>query len=64
MTKELLIAFGLVATIPLIPVGADALGAHPITAQHKNDVAGLSSGYSTAPLGAVRAHMSDPADRK
>jgi sporulation protein YlmC with PRC-barrel domain len=50
MTKELLIAFGLIAVIPLVPVSADAQGAPQTIAKYKVDVTNVSTGYRGSKL--------------
>ncbi len=50
MTKELLFAFGLIAAIPLIPVGVQAQGVPQTIAKYKVDVTSVSSGYRGSKL--------------
>ena len=50
MTKELLLAFGLIAAIPLIPAGASAQGARQTIAKYKVDVTNVSTGYRGSKL--------------
>ena len=50
MTKELLLAFGLIAAIPLIPAGAHAQGAPQTIAKYKVDVTNVSTGYRGSKL--------------
>ncbi len=50
MTKELLLAFGIIAAIPLIPVNVQALGVPQTIAKYKVDVTSVSTGYRGSKL--------------
>ena len=50
MSKELLLAFGLIAAIPLIPVGLHAQGVPQTIAKYKVDVTSVASGYRSSKL--------------
>ena len=50
MMKELLLAFGLIAAIPLMSVNANAQGTPQTIAKYKVDVTSVSSGYRSSKL--------------
>jgi len=50
MTKELFLAFGLIAAIPLLPVAVDAQGVPQTIAKYKVDVTNVSTGYRGSKL--------------
>jgi hypothetical protein len=60
MTKELLLAFGLIAAIPLLPVAVDAQGVPQTIAGDKADLRAVSAGYRGSKL--VGASVSNRAD--
>ena len=62
MTKELFLAFGIIAAIPLIPVGAHAQGAPQTIAKYKVDVTNVSTGYRGSKL--VGAPVTNQNDEK
>jgi hypothetical protein len=62
MTKELLLAFGIIAAIPLLPVPADAQGVAQTIAKYKVDVTDVSTGYRSSKV--VGASVVNEADEK
>ena len=62
MTKELILAFGLIAAIPLIPIAVDAQGVPQTIARYKVDVTSVSTGYRGSKL--VGAPVYNEADEK
>ena len=50
MMKDLLLAFGLIAAIPLMSVNASAQGTPQTIAKYKVDVTSVSSGYRSSKL--------------
>jgi sporulation protein YlmC with PRC-barrel domain len=62
MTKEFLLAFGLIAAIPLIPVAVEAQGVPQTIARFKVDVTSVSSGYRSSKL--IGAHVVNETDQK
>ncbi len=50
MTKELFLAFGLIAAIPLIPIAVGAQGVPQTIARYKVDVTSVSTGFRGSKL--------------